>query len=84
MIKNIKKPDREVQLAAVKADPLAVTFIDEPDVDIMKMAIDTDLDVFNRLSTKNRNRLPKEYIEDMFGSKWEPSKAKGISAFQEI
>jgi len=91
-IKNIKDPPREVQQAAVKADPYAVTYIEDPDIDIMRMAIDKDPDVFKSLKSKDKNRLPADYVKDMFGfhedePEKEPVKTgqkKGLADFLEI
>ncbi|MEM4261201.1 MAG: hypothetical protein QXG00_08205 [Candidatus Woesearchaeota archaeon] len=71
-IKHIKNPPIEVQRAAIETDPVAVTYIDNPDIDIVKKAIEKDSDIFKMLNPNIKNKLPKKFVQDLFGSFDEP------------
>jgi len=70
-IKYMKTAPIEVQKVAIEIDPTTIALIDQPKVELMKLAIDKDPDVFRQLKQTDKNRLPKSFINDMFGNQWQ-------------
>jgi hypothetical protein len=83
---NYKNPSKEIQMIAVKKDPMSLMYIDDPDIEVIEYAVKTDYDVYKMMGDKKRNKLSKEFVQDLFGGEWEakPKKKDRESDFKEL
>ena len=86
-IKTIENPSKELQQIAINTDPYSVVYINNPDIDILKQALEYDIEIFKHLKPEVKNKIPKDIIEELFGTNWsskENSDKEDSLAFKEI